>query len=266
MVFNTQDPTQLAGRLNSNSDVVNVEATLLDQLEAAKVMLSVKEDETEAAKEDVAEKRRQAAENLERKRLLEEQAEDFANQVAELVDLRQQARRNALEAKNADLAQLAKLKAERERIERLIAQKTASTSFSGYVDGNGYLSVPVTGPITSPFGYRIHPIWGYRSLHDGIDFGAACGTPIRAAAPGKVISEYYQTAWGNRIIVDHGVHHGVGLTTISNHLSRYAVGVGEHVDRGEIIGYVGTTGWSTGCHLHWTVNQNGTPVDPMNWL
>ena len=266
MVFNTQDPTALAGQLNSNTDVVNVEAALLDQLEAAKVLLSVKEQETEEAKQEVAEKRQEAADNLERKRALEEQAEEAEQTVSELVSLRQQARRNAVEAKDADLAELAKLEAERERIEQLIAEKASSTSLTGYVDGNGYLSMPVDGSVTSPFGYRTHPIWGYRSLHDGIDFGAACGTPIRAAADGKVISRYYQSAWGNRIIIDHGVKHGVGLSTISNHLSSYAVSQGEHVERGEVIGYVGSTGWSTGCHLHYTVMQNGVPVDPMIWL
>jgi murein DD-endopeptidase MepM/ murein hydrolase activator NlpD len=266
MVFNTQDPTLLAGQLNSNTDVVNMEAALLDQLEASKVLLAVKEEETEAAKQEVAEKRQQAADNLEKKKALEAQAEEAEQTVFELVSLRQQARRNAVEAKDADLAELAKLEAERDRIERLIAAKASSTSFTGHVDGNGYLSMPVDGSITSPYGYRTHPIWGYRALHDGIDFGAACGTPIRAAAPGKVISRYYQSAWGNRIIIDHGVKHGVGLSTISNHLSGYAVSVGERVERGDVIGYVGTTGWSTGCHLHWTVNQNGTPVDPMNWL
>jgi murein DD-endopeptidase MepM/ murein hydrolase activator NlpD len=266
MVFNTQDPTQLAGQLNSNTDVVNVESALLDQLEASKVMLAVKEEETEAAKQEVAEKRREAAENLARKKVLEAQAEEAAQQVAEMVALREQARQVALKAKNADLAELRKLEEERKRIERLIAVKASSTSFTGFVDGNGYLSMPVDGSVTSPFGWRTHPIWGYRSLHDGIDFGAGCGTPIRAAADGKVISRYYQSAWGNRIIIDHGVKHGVGLTTISNHLGGYAVGVGERVQRGEVIGYVGSTGWSTGCHLHWTVNQNGRPVDPMNWL
>ncbi|MGN6575253.1 MAG: M23 family metallopeptidase, partial [Nocardioides sp.] len=111
-----------------------------------------------------------------------------------------------------------------------------------------------------------HPIYGYRSLHDGIDFRAACGSPIYAAAPGKVLDEYFQTAWGNRIIIDHGWVHGVGLATISNHLTSYAVSVGDHVKRGQIIGYAGTTGWSTGCHLHFTVLQNGEAVDPMTWF
>jgi murein DD-endopeptidase MepM/ murein hydrolase activator NlpD len=193
-------------------------------------------------------------------------ARDAKAKVAELVVARQEATAAALKAKNADLRQLRQLQAERDRIEALIAKRTQTTSVTGYVDGNGVLAMPVDGYITSPFGWRIHPIYGYRSLHDGVDFGAGCGTPIHAAADGVVISEYYQTAWGNRIIIDHGIHKGVGLTTISNHLSGYAVGTGAHVERGQVIGYVGTTGWSTGCHLHFTVNQNGVPVNPMNWF
>ena len=124
----------------------------------------------------------------------------------------------------------------------------------------------VPGAITSPFGVRFHPVLKVWKLHDGTDFGAGCGTPIVAPASGKVLSEYFSTAWGNRIIIDHGTHKGVGLSTISNHLSSYAVAAGAHVTRGQVVGYVGTTGWSTGCHLHFTVMQNGVPVDPVSWL
>ena len=81
-----------------------------------------------------------------------------------------------------------------------------------------------------------------------------------------MLEEYYQSAWGNRVIIDHGFQQGVGLATISNHLSSYAVGVGARVRRGDVIGYVGTTGWSTGCHLHFTVLQNGVAVDPQSWF
>ncbi|HET6561032.1 MAG TPA: peptidoglycan DD-metalloendopeptidase family protein [Marmoricola sp.] len=268
MVFTTQDPAQLAGNMNASSTVVNLESTILDQLEAAEVLLQVREDELQAAKADVAKKRKAAAENLVRKQALEDAAREAAARVSEMVTLRAEARATAVKAKNADVAALAKLQAERDRIAALIAAQAAqgTGTYAGPSGGNGYLSMPVDGSITSPYGWRTHPIWGYRSLHDGIDFGAGCGTPIRAAAPGTVLSTYYQSAWGNRIIVDHGVKHGVSLATISNHLSGYAVSEGEHVSRGEVIGYVGTTGWSTGCHLHWTVLQAGQPVDPMNWL
>jgi len=268
MLFTTQDPSQLTGNLNATSTVVNKESAILSQLRAAKVLLQVREQEMHNAKLDVAAKRRAAAENLKTKQALETQAEQAESQVEQMVSLRQQAHSAALQAKNADLAELQKLQNQRDHIEQLI-RNTASTG-AGYTgplgSGNGFLSMPVNGPITSPFGWRIHPIFGYRSLHDGIDIGAACGTPIHAPADGTVLSEYFQTAWGNRLIIDHGVHYGVGVATIVNHLSGYAVSVGEHVKRGQVVGYVGTTGWSTGCHTHFTVMENGVPVDPMKWL
>jgi murein DD-endopeptidase MepM/ murein hydrolase activator NlpD len=221
----------------------------------------------ESAKAEVAEQRREAAENLQLKAALEQQARDAEANVAEMVSLRAEAHANAMKVKSADLAAIAKLEAERDRIEALIrAQASVGTGYTGPVDGTGYLSMPVDGRITSPYGMRTHPIYGYYSLHDGTDFGAACGTPIRAAAPGKVLATYYQSAYGNRVIIDHGLQSGVGLATISNHLEGYAVSEGERVQRGQVIGYVGSTGWSTGCHLHFTVLQNGTPTDPMNWF
>ncbi len=266
MVFTTQDPAELAGSMNANSDVVNLESTVLDQLEAAKMLLTVQEEEAEAAKDEVARRRAAAADNLRHKQALQEQALEAQAQVLEMVTVRRGARAVAVRAKNADLRMLDTLQAERDRIEALIRDQASQTSYTGPVNGGGYLDYPVDGYVTSPFGWRTHPIWGYEALHDGIDFGAACGTPIRAAAAGTVLSAYYQSAWGNRVIIDHGIHKGVGLASASNHLSGYAVSVGEHVDRGEVIGYVGSTGWSTGCHLHYTVMQNGVPVDPMSWL
>jgi murein DD-endopeptidase MepM/ murein hydrolase activator NlpD len=267
-VFTDQDPSRVAGTMNASSDLVNVESVILDQLEAAEVLLQVREDEMEAAKADVAEKRKAAAENLARKKALELAAREAEARVSEMVELRAEARATAVKAKDADLAALSKLQSERDRIAGLIAAQAAqgSGTYAGPMGGNGFLSMPVDGSVTSPYGWRTHPIWGYRSLHDGIDFGASCGTPIRAAAPGRVLSTYYQSAWGNRVIVDHGVKHGVSVATISNHLSGYAVSEGDRVRRGDVIGYVGSTGWSTGCHLHWTVLQGGRPVDPVTWL
>jgi murein DD-endopeptidase MepM/ murein hydrolase activator NlpD len=268
MLLTTQDPSQLTGNLNATNTVVNKESAILSQLRAAKVLLQVREQDMHNAKLDVAAKRRAAAQNLATKKALESQAVQAESQVEQMVSLRQQAHQAALQAKTADLAELQKLQNQRDHIEQMI-RNTASTG-SGYTgplgSGNGFLSMPVNGPITSPFGWRIHPIFGYRSLHDGIDIAAACGTPIHAPADGRVLSEYYQTAWGNRIIMDHGVHYGVGVATIANHLSGYAVSVGQHVKRGQVVGYVGTTGWSTGCHTHFTVMENGVAVDPMKWL
>jgi murein DD-endopeptidase MepM/ murein hydrolase activator NlpD len=281
MVLTTQDPAELTGQLNSVQNVIDKEAVTLSRLEASKVLLTVQEREVAAAKAEVAKERQAAAENLVKKQDLEKRAEEQEMQVAGLVSLRAEAQNEAEKARNADLATLKSLEKERDRIaevlrkraeearRRAMAAAAAANGASfggGPVHSNGFLDYPVPGAITSPYGWRRHPIYGYRSLHDGIDFRGDCGSPIRAAAAGKVIDEYFQTAWGNRLIIDHGWHRGVGLATISNHLSGYTVGVGDHVKRGEIVGFVGTTGWSTGCHLHFTVLQNGNAVDPMNWF
>ena len=127
-------------------------------------------------------------------------------------------------------------------------------------------SYPVSASITSPFGMRFHPVLHYWKLHDGTDFGAACGTAIRAPYSGRVAERYYNAGYGNRLMIDHGFHSGRYVTTGYNHASRYVVGVGQHVHKGQVIGYVGTTGFSTGCHLHLMVWLNGRVTNPMTWF
>ncbi len=286
MVLTSQDPTALTAQLNSVHNVIDKEAVVLDRLEATRALATVQEQEVAAAKADVERKRTAAAENLVRKQSLEVQAEGAEAQVANLVSLRSEAEQKADRAKQADLAQLRGMESERNRIAALLQARAeearrrsaAAAARAGAAGGpilgdggpihsNGFLDYPVAGSVTSPFGWRVHPIYGYRALHDGIDFAASCGTPIHATADGTVLESYYQSAWGNRVIIDHGFHHGVGVATISNHMSGPAiVAPGQHVSRGQIVGYVGTTGWSTGCHLHFTVLQNGSPVDPQNWF
>jgi murein DD-endopeptidase MepM/ murein hydrolase activator NlpD len=281
MVLTTQNPEELTGQLNSVQNIIDKEAVTLSRLEASKVLLTVQEQEVEEAKAEVAAERKAAAANLIRKQNLEKRAEAQEMQVANLVSMRANAEAEAEKARQADMLTLQSLEDERDRIAAILKQRAeearrraeaaaAAAAAAGQAVGpthsNGFLDYPVNGEVTSPYGWRRHPIYGYRSLHDGVDFGADCGTPIFAAADGKVLDEYFQTAWGNRIIIDHGWQRGVGVATISNHLSSYAVGVGDRVKRGQIVGFVGTTGWSTGCHLHFTVLQNGEPVDPMNWF
>jgi murein DD-endopeptidase MepM/ murein hydrolase activator NlpD len=132
--------------------------------------------------------------------------------------------------------------------------------------GGGYLSAPVTGAyISSEFGRRFHPILHYWRLHAGMDYAVACGTPVHAAADGSVVSAGWAGGYGNRIVVNHGLERGVSLSTTYNHLSRIVVH-GGHVRRGELIGYSGTTGTSTGCHLHFETYDDGTPVNPRRWI
>lgn len=130
-------------------------------------------------------------------------------------------------------------------------------SYSG-----GRFSRPVAGRMTSSFGMRFHPILHITRMHTGCDFGAAIGTPIHAAAAGVVIHSSYMRGYGNVVIIDHGG----GISTVYAHCSRITVSDGERVRRGQYIANVGSTGLSTGPHLHFEVRVNGRPVNPARYL
>lgn len=131
---------------------------------------------------------------------------------------------------------------------------------------SGGLVRPADGPITSPFGMRVDPIRGTWRLHSGTDFAAGCGTPIRAAAAGLVRSVGYQASYGNRLVIDHGMFRGRHLVTAYNHASGYRVSAGAHVAAGQTIGSIGSTGDSTGCHLHFMTYLDAHLTDPMSLL
>lgn len=129
----------------------------------------------------------------------------------------------------------------------------------------GTLDKPVaTSNLTSGFGHRVNPLTGYAGeMHTGQDFGIACGTKVMAAADGTVAEAgWHAFGGGNRIVIKHGQ----GLKTTYNHLSSISVSPGQQVTRGELVGKSGTTGASTGCHLHFEVVVNGDKVDPLGWL
>lgn len=124
------------------------------------------------------------------------------------------------------------------------------------------LTKPADGALRAGFGYRRHPILGHAKLHPGWDLELALGAPIKAAATGRVISAGYDGPHGNRIIIDHGD----GIETAYAHLSEIAVAKGACVAGGAVVGAAGSTGLSTGPHLHFEVRQDGSPMDPGDWL
>jgi murein DD-endopeptidase MepM/ murein hydrolase activator NlpD len=127
----------------------------------------------------------------------------------------------------------------------------------------GRLLTPVPGaPVTSPYGYRIHPIYGTSRLHTGIDYGADTGTAIRASADGVVVSAGWFGGYGNATIIDHGG----GIATLNGHQSSMSVSEGQKVTQGQTIGRVGCTGDCTGPHVHFEVRVNGDPVNPANYF
>jgi len=120
------------------------------------------------------------------------------------------------------------------------------------------MRMPVNGRVTSGFGSRFHPILGYTRMHAGVDLGAAYGAPIVAAADGRIVSAGWSGGYGNLVRIAHAS----GLQTMYGHMSRIVARPGETVRQGQLIGYVGSTGLSTGPHLHYEVLKNGRPVNP----
>ncbi len=162
---------------------------------------------------------------------------------------------------NRDIAlfedELAAHEADEARLEQAIAVATATGGTNP-----GILAWPLNGPLSSPFGYRIHPITGTQRLHAGIDISAGYGAPIRSAGNGVVILAEWFGGYGNTIVIDHGG----GLTTLYAHQSALNVTNGQAVTAGDTIGYVGSTGFSTGPHLHFETREYGTPVNPLGYL
>ncbi|MFN3925914.1 MAG: murein hydrolase activator EnvC family protein [Pseudanabaenaceae cyanobacterium] len=148
------------------------------------------------------------------------------------------------------------------RLQRLIIARAGTPQNFTIVPGTGRLQYPTYGTISSPYGWRIHPILGYEKLHTGIDIAADTGTPIYAADTGTVILAEWYGGYGYTVIIAHGNE----ISTLYAHCSEIYVTVGQVVQKGQIIAAVGSTGFSTGPHLHFEVRFNGEPIDPMPYL
>ncbi|MBI2995923.1 MAG: peptidoglycan DD-metalloendopeptidase family protein [Candidatus Melainabacteria bacterium] len=144
-----------------------------------------------------------------------------------------------------------------------INQLIGESDFSGsFIGGSGAFSYPIMGRLTSPFGLRRHPIFRVVSFHSGVDLAAPFGTPIMASDSGRVIFNGWYGGYGKVVIVDHGM----SFSTLYAHLSRDNVSKGKTITKGDIVGYEGQTGYSTGPHLHFEVRKNGRPQNPLNYL
>lgn len=157
---------------------------------------------------------------------------------------------------------LAAAEAARQAAQQASSDEGGGGSDDNYVQGTGAMGWPCSGPITSPFGYRTHPIFGTTIFHAGIDIGVDYGTPIHAADSGVVVYSGWISGYGNAVIIDHGG----GVSTLYGHNQSLAVSEGQSVSKGSVIAYAGSTGNSTGPHCHFEVDVNGSPVNPMGYL
>jgi murein DD-endopeptidase MepM/ murein hydrolase activator NlpD len=231
------------------------------QVATAKRQAAAGRERTLAAKRTVFDETRVIDARAEQVRLL--QAQLLANQ-HRLAGARS-SKAGALAATRKSIAQeVAESNALRSASDQLAAQLRAADtpnlspggSSSPPPGGAPALIWPVSGPITSPFGMR----WG--TLHPGLDIGVPSGTPVRAAAAGKVVWCGWMSGYGNLVMIDHGG----GYATAYGHNTRVAVSCGQEVSQGQVVSYSGCTGFCTGPHVHFEVRVNGTPVDPLGYL
>lgn len=194
---------------------------------------------------------------------LTQEEKDIANEIGDIMQENEQIEAS-IQKMIKEAQEAARKKREAAAAAAAAAAAKNNTSVSntgGSSQSSGYLR-PVSGRISSPYGNRIHPVTGLPSFHGGVDFAASYGTGIKATRSGEVIVKTYNSSYGNYIIIDHGN----GIASLYAHMSGFNVSIGQEVSQGSVIGFIGSTGSSTGPHLHFEIRVNGTRVNPMNYL
>jgi len=271
LALGARSPEELTSALAYAQSVSRSERGMLEVLGSEQRSLGMQQAQLEALRERVTLEQRAADEAVTRSGRAELTAADANTAVERLIAARAEALGEAEKLKKEVEAEFAAEEAESARLAKIIAERSAAARHNhrgiGPIPlGDGILGFPVIAPVTSPFGMRYHPILHRWKLHTGTDFGVPIGTPVHAAMDGVVLETLHNSAYGNRVIVDHGLVNGVYVVTTYNHLSRWTVHRGQTVHRGELLAYSGNTGWTTGPHLHFEVLLDGRFVNPMTWL
>lgn len=271
VLFQSTSFSDFLGNLQMMADIAQADQKMLAELEA--VALEIQSAQAELADEKAGLDDQRAAlsesqaeldeKSAEANRLLD-QLNDDAERMREL-----QAEYEAKESEiSSDIAAKEKeyteaLKKEEE------AQKNNGSSGSGSSGGSGGggggswgYPLPYRATVTSAYGWRTHPITGKQSFHNGVDLAAGSGTAIYAVRSGTVTTATYSSVYGYYVTVNHGD----GYSSLYAHMTDYVVSNGQYVEKGQLLGYVGSTGWSTGPHLHFTIYYNGSTVNPMDYI
>ncbi len=265
-VLNTGKAQELADNMYVAEKVNDSQNALLDELAKQKAIADAEQAKLAETRRRIASLQLQAEAAVAQAAEAHRAAEQTRVQLAALESKQQAAAAAVAAQRGEEEERVAQLQAESSRIQAELAARSSGGGGGGSAPvspprGSGRLQVPVAGPVTSEFGPRVNPVLGTSELHTGMDIGAPCGAPVHASESGNVIRAGVMGGYGNAIWVDHGG----GLVTTYNHMSGYVRKSGS-VNRGDLIGYVGTTGLSTGCHMHWEVRVNGAPVNPRGWF
>lgn len=262
ILFGATSISDLLNRSEYIEKISDFDKNVFDEYRKIKIQVQQKQQESQEKLQELEEletetkEEKQAVKELKANK--KEELEKYNNQLEQSQDKMDAYTRQAIAAEN-EVEKL--LQQKQEEIDKEMA---AGSGNSGGSDTSG-LSWPLrngAGRISSGFGPRNSPTAGASSYHKGIDIAASSGTPIIAAGSGKVVTATYSSSAGNYVMISHGNR----LYTVYMHCSRLAVQVGDTVSKGQVIAYVGSTGISTGAHLHFGVSKNGTYVNPLNYV
>ena len=236
-------------RMELLSKIAQNDIKLIQEIKAERERIAAQKARLEAERDKVAQLRRQVDQE---RVMLASRREDHSRLLAQVEEEKKQVESVLAEMEALASQIAAKIRAEQAKSNRPLPSGSTK-GMLWHVPGYYYVS--------SPFGWRIHPLFNIRSFHNGIDIPAPTGTEVVAPLDGRIISTGWLGGYGNHISIDHGG----GLSTLYAHLSSILVREGQEVKKGQVIGRIGSTGWSTGPHLHFTVMINGEPVNPMNY-
>ena len=261
VVVGSKDFSDFANRMEMLKRILQADMELINTIKTEREEIASKKAKLEADRAKVLELEKVAQE---KQTIINQKKAERQAVLERAMNDRDTAERayNELMASSASITAMLQQRA----AERAAAAAAASQGGGGatttWVQGTGQLAAPVNAPITSDFGWRIHPIYGTSRLHAGTDFGVDEGTPVHAADGGVVVEAGWISGYGYTVIIDHGN----GMSTLYAHNSDVAVSPGQTVSKGQVVSYSGNTGGSTGPHLHFEVRINGEPTDPMGYL
>lgn len=276
MIFDmNKDLQDVLDTVHSMSKITESDRKLIENIKQIKDNINRDKENLEKEVQSLAlyrkdlENQIQEIENSKNELIVKKNELDAELQVVRDLEREYQERYDALdEDSKRKREELINIQQDNEQLQQQLTDYLNSINNSGLVGGSnevspsGYLR-PSTGPVTSEYGWRVHPIRGTKSLHTGTDFGGKIGDTIIASRAGEVVfAGWYNNVYGNVVILNHGG----GYQTFYAHMSRVAVSEGQVVDQGVRIGYMGSTGMSTGAHLHFEIRKDGVSLDPFNFL